>query len=591
MGCGGVGKYPYLCGEERSSRISPGGMEFIHRILSFGISEDTDATSINRIKAINAYYIILIPVLILSIVVTLILANKTLLLINIGSLGIFLFFYLVFPPYKQLKTSGFLAMMTTGLMMLATYIFVPTISTDIMLAFFLLFPIGSTTIQAHKSLWLSISLGILILILNFLPLVETFTPLDPLNLSIFMLIYTGMILVSFIVERSQRKLLEKKVHTAEYYESEIRQKDEFISKLSHKLRTSLSNITLINNLVHDSRMSSAQKELLDTLKTSTFDLINDVNELVEIATPGIIDFKQSILSFSLSNALDGTINILNSDESFSGQVSLEGVESLDYHVIGDPSLLRSILINLIKGIADYKLIGEKMTLAVMIDYESQNLYRLRFSLKFNVEDQTGLRLLLNNIHKKSEQRISKLLNTNHLLALTASSLEYSFEGSEPQVFFFQELSKDLTKKVEAAVETGIDEAPGKDIKKTLEDATLLLVEDNNINQKIVLLSLNKLVKRIDVASNGKEALDMFGTKSYDMILMDIQMPVMDGITATKKIREIESTSEERIPIIAITANALAGDRDNCLAAGVDDYVSKPFQVDEVVKKITALLNK
>ncbi len=125
--------------------------------------------------------------------------------------------------------------------------------------------------------------------------------------------------------------------------------------------------------------------------------------------------------------------------------------------------------------------------------------------------------------------------------------------------------------------------------KNIQDLIVLLVEDNVINQKIVLMSLKKKVKRIDLANNGKEALDMFGKKKYDLILMDIQMPVMDGITATKKMREIETTTEHRVPIIAITANALAGDRDNCLAAGADDYLSKPFQMDELVERIEALL--
>ena len=82
---------------------------------------------------------------------------------------------------------------------------------------------------------------------------------------------------------------------------------------------------------------------------------------------------------------------------------------------------------------------------------------------------------------------------------------------------------------------------------------------------------------------------MFGLKQYDLILMDIMMPVMDGIVATKKIREIESTNDSHIPIISITANALAGDRDNCLAAGADDYIAKPFAADVLIKMMKSLL--
>jgi CheY-like chemotaxis protein len=151
--------------------------------------------------------------------------------------------------------------------------------------------------------------------------------------------------------------------------------------------------------------------------------------------------------------------------------------------------------------------------------------------------------------------------------------------------FFQDFTKDPTKIT--SPDAGVAVETVQDYKPTvaLKDAKVLLVEDNVINQKIVLLSLNKQVSQIDVAANGKEALEMFGLKQYDLILMDIKMPVMDGIVATKKIREIESTSERHIPIVAVTANALAGDRENCLAAGVDDYIAKPFTTELLIRKM------
>jgi len=126
-------------------------------------------------------------------------------------------------------------------------------------------------------------------------------------------------------------------------------------------------------------------------------------------------------------------------------------------------------------------------------------------------------------------------------------------------------------------------------KVELKNANILLVEDNAINQKIIILSLKNVVKSIDIANNGKDALDKFGTSKYDLILMDIQMPVINGIVATKKIRELESTSNTQTPIIAITANALSGDKETCLAAGMNDYISKPFQVEVLVNKMRALL--
>jgi CheY-like chemotaxis protein len=136
----------------------------------------------------------------------------------------------------------------------------------------------------------------------------------------------------------------------------------------------------------------------------------------------------------------------------------------------------------------------------------------------------------------------------------------------------------------------IEELKQKDrYHKELKELKILLVEDNLINQKITLLTLNPLVNSIDTASNGKEALDKFGTSNYDLILMDIQMPVMSGLVAAEKIRALESTTNSHVPIIAITANAMIGDKEKCLSAGIDDYISKPFQPSALIEKIKKII--
>ena len=129
--------------------------------------------------------------------------------------------------------------------------------------------------------------------------------------------------------------------------------------------------------------------------------------------------------------------------------------------------------------------------------------------------------------------------------------------------------------------------------RTLGESLQVLVVDDSPSVRAVLsmcLKISKIpIVHIHEANHGKEALDKFGAKKYDLILMDIQMPVMDGIIATKKIREIEASSNTQTPIIAITANALSGDRENCLAIGMNDYISKPFQVDILIQKMKKLL--
>jgi len=137
-------------------------------------------------------------------------------------------------------------------------------------------------------------------------------------------------------------------------------------------------------------------------------------------------------------------------------------------------------------------------------------------------------------------------------------------------------------------ETGETDRKEKEYRE-LKDVNILLVEDNLINQKITLLTLKPLVNSIDTASNGMEALDKVGTFNYDIILMDIQMPVMSGLIAAEKIRAIEANTDSHIPIIAITANAMLGDKEKCISAGIDDYISKPFQPSVLIDKIRKYL--
>ncbi|MFV0553362.1 MAG: response regulator [Mangrovibacterium sp.] len=120
---------------------------------------------------------------------------------------------------------------------------------------------------------------------------------------------------------------------------------------------------------------------------------------------------------------------------------------------------------------------------------------------------------------------------------------------------------------------------GKNVDKMSEKLSILLVEDNMLNQKVVTFSLKKLESNIMIANNGLEGVELFKSNKFDFILMDIMMPIMDGLEATKKIREYERENNiERTPIIAVTANTLDNDRDKCIQYGMDEFMSKPFSL-------------
>jgi CheY-like chemotaxis protein len=176
-----------------------------------------------------------------------------------------------------------------------------------------------------------------------------------------------------------------------------------------------------------------------------------------------------------------------------------------------------------------------------------------------------------------------------LISNSGGSWKEATAGSGSYFVFYVNLRKADRVEHPAAASALLKGMSGVRERKELKELSILLVEDNPINLRITQLMLEPLVRRIETARNGKEALDMFGTSKYDLILMDVQMPVMNGLVAADKIRGLEMSTRMHVPIIAITANAMLGDREQCLAVGMDDYISKPIDPELLIEKITALV--
>jgi CheY-like chemotaxis protein/signal transduction histidine kinase len=562
--------------------------KFFNRIISYGIVDTMDQGHVNRVKRINIFYLILFILMFIS-VLTAIVTGKPLLLIRDGGIfiGTLLIYFLV-PASRKPDLNSLLGLIILALLFLSAFIMDFRVDSSLILAFYLLFPFAAVSVNKKHGLYISMGLGATILTLNSIPGIKTFIHLEVFDMALFTATYIIILFLCQFIEQSNRQLVSRLKDSSSQFKDQVVERDEFISKLSHKLRTSLSNITLINNLVNDSRLTSQQKELMETLKASTNDLIDDVNNIVEIASPGILDYKKSIISFNIFGVMDEAVEIISSGSSSYGEVSLEYSGQISQLLIGDPSLLRSLVINIIKGLSLYKQTENPVIVRIETLRETPNQVRLEFRFKILTELGEDLSSHMNDLKRGNSQKRSNLATAYKLLQESESELMASYEQHGATISFFQDFAKDATRSVPDIEEVRIKQ---KKIRKsvTMAETRVLLVEDNEINQKIVLLSLNKKVQQIDVAGNGKIALEMFGLKQYDIILMDIMMPVMDGLTAIKKIREIESTNDSHVPIITITANALTGDRDNCLAAGADDYIAKPFQADMLVKKMKNLL--
>ncbi|MGM0530035.1 MAG: response regulator [Bacteroidota bacterium] len=373
-------------------------------------------------------------------------------------------------------------------------------------------------------------------------------------------------------------------------QDELKDKEEFISKVSHQIRTPLNNIVVVSNMLNPSELNDQTKDYFDTILASTNNLVDVVNSFSDITNVDVQERKKYEIKFDLNSTLQNTRNLFVDKESNSQEHPIHIHSSIDYPLTGDPVKIKQIFLNLIEQILKH---SKTKQIEINISDKQTGTDNALVEVVFELSTM-DLQQLYKEVRDRSQAvRTKKLINQLelHIAKRTIESLGGQLQiQTLPEKYNFQ-FSLPF-KKAEEQPETEEDTEmlPTREKEKIeLGDANVLLVEDNLINQKIVVLSLKKSVKNVDVANNGKEALDKFGSVKYDIILMDIQMPVMNGIVTTKKIRNIEKSTNTHTPIIAITANALLGDREECLEAGTDDYISKPFQIETLLEKMKNLL--
>ncbi len=386
---------------------------------------------------------------------------------------------------------------------------------------------------------------------------------------------------------------------------ESSRKDYFLSKLSHQIRTPLNNITVISNLLNRTKLDPEHREMFDTIISSTNNLVSIVNNIVKVSNLKIEDediFKVRIdLLSNIDNALDLLKEQYRSKVGFNLKINREIKGSL----LGDPLRIKQLFINLIENVV--KLCrNKKVFIDISIDIKKESAHKaeLLFNLKcppLNLVrddyDNYYIHPVSGGSDAEARQSVENYLDltiARRIISIHKGELDVHSNEDNTVISFLLRFSKDA--KPEPLIRMEEVESLSDELLKThkkvdIKRSNVLLVEDNAVNQKIILLSLKSNVGNIDVANNGKEAVDKFARSKYDLILMDIQMPVMNGIVATKKIREVESITNTHTPIIAVTANALAGDKEVCLAAGMNDYISKPFQVEVLIQKMKDLLEK
>jgi CheY-like chemotaxis protein len=352
-------------------------------------------------------------------------------------------------------------------------------------------------------------------------------------------------------------------------------KDDVIIDFSHKIREPLNNLVIITDMLMESGLQKKQKELLETFVASTKNMVTTVNELT-MQSAGNLSFEaRKHIRFNLLSTIQNTIELYSLKDKANLDFILNKKEFTDFECFGDPIILKQIFLDIFNTIENqYSERATKVTISLKKEKEigNDNFIGLRIQTDRNIvliddkdsEHSLAARLISNGKGVYSQESGKNFTVLNIILPFAKVIYEPKQHIASPKI-------EELIQK--------------EKVHKELKDIKILLVEDNLINQKITLLTLKPLVNSIDTASNGKEALDKFGTSAYDLILMDIKMPVMSGLIAAEKIRALEASTNTHVAIIAITANAMIGDKEKCISAGIDDYISKPFQPSALIDKI------
>lgn len=393
-----------------------------------------------------------------------------------------------------------------------------------------------------------------------------------------------------VTHRVQMQTLKKETELA-IRSAKLRQ--EFLAKTSHEIRTPLNPILVLTDILLKGDLNPEQKKDLNTIKAAGNTLLAVVNDILDLSKieAGKIDFVKH--SFNLAKIFDYARDML---EPTAKKQNLKLVMDIDKEIpafiVGDNVRLTQILLNLIGNAIKFTREGE-ITVSVKKKYEKEGLLGLEFvvadtgigipqdALKFIFE---SFQQIDSDTNRQQGGTGLGLTIVRQLVRLQGGNISAKSELGQGSTFTFE---------LEFALEEVLEEKEEKIeiLRDKLVGFELLLVEDNPLNQLVTQKLLSDWGIELQIANNGKEAIDLLAKRGFDLILMDVQMPEMDGYEATRHIREKMLKPFKDIPIIALTANAFSGSDDECLKAGMDDYVSKPIEITNLYSKIVQYVRK
>ncbi|MBK1645165.1 hypothetical protein CKO25_11005 [Thiocapsa imhoffii] len=378
-------------------------------------------------------------------------------------------------------------------------------------------------------------------------------------------------------------------------EQASRAKSGFVSRMSHELRTPLNAVIGFAELLLAEPLTPSQQHYVDLITVSgkhLMDLINAVLDLAKIEAGGM---TLEHIAFDLDETLESVRGMVLERAAAKGlDFRIDRSPEVPQFILGDPTRLRQVLINLINNAIKFTETGE-VELRVTLD---------RSELGFQVRD-TGIGMDAETLARlfqpftQADESITRQYGGTGLGLMISKELVHAMNGrlevesavGEGSCFHFQLPLREATQPP-ALAKTAVSAEHLEPVRCPLNELVggrVLLVDDNRINQQIGAAMLGRLELDFALADHGRHALERLAAESFSLILMDMEMPELDGLNATRAIRERErELGQPRLPIIAMTANALSEDRARCFAAGMDGYVAKPMSLNALESEIRRL---
>ncbi|GAB3928978.1 hypothetical protein GCM10028827_22840 [Mucilaginibacter myungsuensis] len=390
---------------------------------------------------------------------------------------------------------------------------------------------------------------------------------------------------------NQRKTIIEADRDREYADN----KSRFMASMSHEIRTPLNSVIGFSEQLSSSILDPAQTEQVNAIRSSSHMLLEVVNEILDLAKyeTGKMSFEQQ--PFMITDALNDALHTVHIQASKKGLMLAKNINiDDDLCFRGDVIRLKQVVVNLLVNAIKFTQQGEVLLQAMVMPNKDG-----RAILKIRIKD-TGIGIKKADIptlfdeftQVADAQKVTRHKGTGLGLAickkiidLQGGHIKVISEMGKGSVFSF-ELPFGLADKAQCAVTETISHT---ELLEKVSGAKVLMAEDNNLNVLLAKTILKKWKIDVDVANDGQEALELFRANTYDIVLTDIQMPIMGGIELLANIRQEQNTLKAEMPVIVMTANVLKEDRDKYFVAGADDIVLKPFKEHDLIEKIALRL--